>query len=210
MKNYFIYILLFFASISILLPINNHLYAKEQYKSIKQQVANIISNKGGVWSITINSIIEHFSEPEELFKKGMARALETGKQFSLRNGEIMIITNDTTFLNKDYEALFGNNKDREEFKRAMANSICNFYGISREELLHLRQQKVVVNKTKKEINKLFDESLEIINNWANKTNGDEQKIDEARLAKLIADELIKKQNEPLAPDAQIPTVPTLL
>lgn len=92
----------------------------------------------------------------------------------------------------------------------MANSICNFYGMSIEELLHLREQKAVVNKTKKEINKLFDESLEIINNWTNKNSGNEQKIDEARLAKLIADELVKKQNEPLAPDAQIPTVPTLL
>ena len=217
MKNYSIYILLFFASILILLPVNNHLYAKEQIKTIRQQLIEIINNRGGEYGIKIGGENYFFSKPEEVFEKFITRSIEINqiKTFSIHSvdgKDIDVVIKDTSLSDDDYKAFFGENNDKKEFKCAIANSICHFYGISRKELLHLRQQKVVVNRAKKEINKLFDESLWIINNWVNKTNsnGNEQKIDEARLAKLIADELIKKQNEPLAPDAQIPTVPTLL
>ena len=216
MKNYSIYILLFFASILILLSVNNHLYAKEQIKTIRQQLTEIIDNEGGEYGIKIGEEDYFFSKPEEVFEKFITRSIEINqiKTFSIRSADdksdIDVVINNKSLSDNDYKTFFGENNNKKEFKCAMANSICHFYGISRKELLHLRQQKVIINKAKKEINKLFDESLWIINNWANKTNSNEQRIDEAKLAKLITDELIKKQNEPLAPDAQIPTVPTLL
>lgn len=211
MKNYFVSILLSFViAMTFLLFFNEILYARNESENIKQQIWKFMGNELIKVDLSDETSIL-CQDPESFFMASIKQMLIRNNTKDLKvcyddNGsDLVVIEKGEPFSNKDYKVLFGNNKDREEFKCTVANSICNFYGISRKELLHLRRQKVVIDKTKKEINKLFDESLDIINKY-----GNEQRIDEARLAKLIADELIKKQNEPLAPDTQMPTVPTLL
>ncbi len=192
------------------------LYAKDGSTTIRKQVKQLMI-EGPLLVMVDNKTTERCFTPESFFLASIKKMLNTESEVCYKkNGLELAIISDNPFYEKNYKMLFGeeaftgDNEYKKTFKCAMANSICNFYGISIEELLHLRQKKVVVNKTKKEINRLFDESLEIINSWTDEANNYKPKIDEAKLAKLIADELVKKQNEPLAPDAQIPTVPTLL
>ena len=76
---------------------------------------------------------------------------------------------------------------------ALADSICNYYDIDRDELKKIRQSTKLISKKKREINNLFDKCLEAINEKFVKGTKTTT-INEDKLAELIAEKLIQKQN----------------
>ncbi len=98
---------------------------------------------------------------------------------------------------------------QQNIETALVNSICGYYSISKADLKKIRQNKIICNRSKKEINAVFSKCLWLIDQKFIK-DSKTTVINEDKLAELVAEKLIQKQNEPLAPDAQIPTVPTLL
>lgn len=122
--------------------------------------------------------------------------------------EIPVIQwNDTSISKENYETIFKHKKSvdisKEECKVStiLCDSICAYYGISMEELGKIRQSKHLINKKKKEVNELFNNCLKIINEKFIKDKKTTT-INEDKLAELITEKLIQKQNE-----SSIPTIP---
>ena len=119
--------------------------------------------------------------------------------------------NNFSIKNKDYEIIFGHRKnaniteEEDRISTILCDSICAYYGISMDELGKIRQSKHLINKKKKEVNNLFNDCLEMINEKFVKPK---EAFDENRLAEIIAEKLIQKQNGQSA--STVPDCPSLI
>ena len=112
--------------------------------------------------------------------------------------EIPVIQRHNINISKEnYEAIFKHrksatiSKEEKNVSIMLCDSICAYYGISMDELGKIRQSKHLVNKKKKEVNNLFNDCLEMINEKFVKPK---EAFDENRLTDIIAEKLIQKQN----------------
>lgn len=174
MKNYFVSILFSLVTIATsLLLFNKVSYARNELGNLRQQIEDFLGDDIILPIQVTEDMTVPCDDPESLFiasvKRMVSRNTVPEVSYDNNGSELFVIREGEPLSDKEYKTLFGSNDKNRLFKTAMANSICNLYGISREELLRLRQQKIVINKAKREINKqineLFNESLEIINSW---------------------------------------------
>ena len=144
-----------------------------------------------------DKIVKFGRDPETIFKTAFQTALKAELGRIDWHG-LTIINGKTNILPEEYEYIFDRpyNKDISNTQRylesSLADSICAFYGIERKDLIDIRKSKHLINKKKKEINELFENCLEKLN----------EKFNRDKMIEIITEKVLQKQNE-----SSIPTVP---
>ena len=102
---------------------------------------------------------------------------------------------------EEYFALFGRHLEKDavdqyqyKMEQALVDSVCAFYGIERDKLIKVKQNKHLISNKKREINKLFNECLEVMHEKFNR-----EKIVNSVLKELIPTVQTYPQEEQLAP-----------
>ena len=150
-----------------------------------------------------DKIVKFGRDPETIFKAAFQTALKAGKGRIDWHG-LTILNSKTKILPEEYKYIFDRpyNKDISDTQRylenSLADSICAFYGIERDELVKIRKSKHLINKKKKEINELFENCLKSIN----------EKFNRDKMIEIITEKVLQKQNELLI--QTVPDCPPLI
>ena len=138
-----------------------------------------------------------------LFRKVVHDKTLSGKLVG--SGEQLIAAKEPQLTDNEYFALFNEQLDQDKvnqyqykIKHVLADSICSFYGIEREELVKIRKNKHLINKKKKEINDLFNSCLKTI----------QEELEKNKMIELITEKVLQKQNESLV--STVPDCPPLI
>ena len=208
------FIILFICKQSILYPCNNKPRNKLQPTISRIELQNLVKqgqiqdySKKTIDNLFIKGFIEYFSSSlEKNHTMEIFRVLANKnkiKIFGVSNTELIEVEDYEIFFKRKYNIQnFDRNIPEERKKmlqqynieRALVDSVCDYYGIDRNELKKIRQSTKLISKKKRETKGLFDKCLETINEKFIK-NVKTTTINEDKLAELIAKKLIQKQNE---------------
>lgn len=182
--------ILFIAITNVLFVLCNnittsHCYAT-QVKAIKEQILN---NEVLMQACKITDITK---KPDTIFSYFFKDiVLDNGYTKQAINGiDIIHFEHKNGISDKDYLTIFGYDKgdisNKEYTSRVvLIDSICAYYGIKIEDLIEIRQSKHLINKKKREINELFNDCLEKLN----------EKFNRDKMIETITEKVLQKQNE---------------
>ena len=145
-----------------------------------------------------DEIVKFGQDPETIFKTAFQSGLETEDSYVAWDNLVIINAKTPISSAEEYEIIFNRQYNKNisntqcHLEIALADSICAFYGIERDELVKIRKNKHLINKKKKEINELFENCLEKLN----------EKFNRDKMIEIITEKVLQKQNE-----SSIPTIP---
>ncbi len=156
-----------------------------------------------------NNLMEDGYSEEKIFAVLFQMLLEEENTLSkLNSGELIIGKRGPQLTEEEYFALFGRHLEQDavnqyqyKMEQALVDSVCAFYGIERNKLIKIKQNKHLIDRKKKEIITLFETCIKPLNE---KINKDRERQKQNELADLVVKKLEEKNNT-----SSVPLAPTL-